>query len=85
MCNPQLIIKNDIGITLNLSSNVVGDSNDETNFPHKLLLTKTQQVSRLCTTFTSGSSADVKSSKTQLLRIGQSGGFFNEKYTEKIC
>ena len=30
------------GITLKLSSNVVGTSNDDTNFPHKLLLINTQ-------------------------------------------
>ena len=34
-------IKNDTQVTLNLSS---GDSNDETNFPHKLLLTNIQFV-----------------------------------------
>ena len=34
-------IKNGTEVTLNLSSNVVGDSNDENNFPHKLLLTNT--------------------------------------------
>ena len=33
-------IKNGIEVTLNLSSNVIGDSSDETNFPHKLLLTE---------------------------------------------
>ena len=32
-------IKNGTDITLKLSSNVVGDSNDEISFPHKLLLT----------------------------------------------
>ena len=31
-------IKNGTEVTLKLSSNAVGDSNDETNFPHKLLL-----------------------------------------------
>ena len=31
-------IKNGTEVTLKLSSNVVGDSNDENNFPHKLLL-----------------------------------------------
>ena len=31
-------IKNGNGVTLKLSSNVTGDSNDETNFQHKLLL-----------------------------------------------
>ena len=32
-------IKSGTQVTLKLSSNVVGDSNDDTNFPHKLLLT----------------------------------------------
>ena len=40
-------IKNVNEITLKLSSNVIGDSNDETNIPHKLLLNNTQ-VSKLC-------------------------------------
>ena len=31
-------IKYGTQVTLNLSSNVVGDPNNETNFPHKLLL-----------------------------------------------
>ena len=35
-------IKNVTKVTLNLSSNVAGNANDETNFPHKLLLTNTQ-------------------------------------------
>ena len=35
-------IKNGTEATLNLSSNAVDNSNDETNFPHKLLLTNTQ-------------------------------------------
>ena len=29
-------------LTLNLSSNVIGNSTDETNFPHRILLTDTQ-------------------------------------------
>ena len=35
-------IKNGTEVTLNLSSNLIGNSNDETNFPHELLLTDTQ-------------------------------------------
>ena len=35
-------IKNGNEVTLNLSSNLIGSSNDEINFPHKLLLTDTQ-------------------------------------------
>ena len=43
-------IKNGTEGTLKLSSNVICDSNDETNLPHKLLLTG-RQVSKLCQTF----------------------------------
>ena len=39
-------IKNSTEVTLKLPWNVVGDSNDDTNFPQKLSLTNTQ-VSRL--------------------------------------
>ena len=39
-------INNSNEVLFKLSSNVVGDSNDENNFPHKLMLTNTQ-VSRL--------------------------------------
>ena len=54
-------IKNGTEVTLKLLSNIVGDSNDENNFPHKLLLT---QVSKLCKAFANGSSANMKLSKT---------------------
>ena len=67
-------IKNGTEVTLKISSNVVGDSNDENNFRHKWLLTNTP-VSKLCKAFTNNSSANIKLSKTQLHRIGQSGGF----------
>ena len=35
-------IKNGTEVTLKISSNIFGDSNDENNFLHKLLLTNTQ-------------------------------------------
>ena len=47
-------IKNGTKVTLNLPSNIVGDSNDENNFPHKLLLTNTQ-VPKLHKAFANGS------------------------------
>ena len=55
LCNLQKLksgIKNGTEITLKLSSNVFGDSNDGNNFPDKFLLTNTQvsnlrQVSKL--------------------------------------
>ena len=65
-------IKNETEIVLKLSSNIIGD--DETNFPHKLLLTN-RQVSNLCNAFANRSSADIKLSKTQLSKMIQLGGF----------
>ena len=67
-------IKNGTEVTLKLSSNVVRDSNDENNFPQKLLLTNTQ-VSKLRKAFANNSSANIKLSKTHLHKIGSSGGF----------
>ena len=52
---------------------MVGESNDETNFPCKLLVTD-KQVSRLCKAFANESSANIKLSKTQLSKIVQLGG-----------
>ena len=61
-------------VTLKLSSNVTGDSNGETNFPNKLLLTD-RQVAKLRKTFANNASANIKLSKTQLSKIVQLGGF----------
>ena len=66
--------KNGIEVTLEISSNVVADSNDENNFLHKLLVTNAQ-VSKLRKAFTNNSSANIPFSKTQLHKIRQSGGF----------
>ena len=68
--------KNGIRVILNLSSNIVNDPNDENTFLHKLLLTNTQ-VSMLRKAFSNGSSANIKLSKTQLHKTGQSGGFLD--------
>ena len=46
-------IKNNTEVTLKISSNAVGDSNDDNNFWYKLLLTNTQ-VSKLCKAFANG-------------------------------
>ena len=50
--------KNVTKVTLNLSSNFIESSNDETNFSHKLLLTNTQ-VSKIRKPFTIVSSANI--------------------------
>ena len=70
-------------ITLNLSSNAVGESNDETNFPHKLLLTNTH-VSKTCNAFTNGSSANIKFSKNRLSRMIQLGEFL-DRFLGPLC
>ena len=61
-------------VTLKISN----DSNDNNNFPHKLLLTNTQ-VSKLRKAFANNSLANTKLSKTQLNKIGQSGGFLGKR------
>ena len=50
-------------VTLNLSSNLIVNCNDETNFAHKLLLTGAQ-VLRLPNVFANDSWANMKLSKT---------------------
>ena len=65
-------IKNGNEVTLKVLSNIDSDSNDENNFPKKLLLTNTQ-VSKLLKAFENGSSVNIKLSKPQLHKIGQAG------------
>ena len=77
LSNPQLnkfksAIKNETEVVLRLSSNMIADN--ETNFPHKLLLTN-RQVSNFRKAFANHLSADIKLSKTQLSKMIQSGGF----------
>ena len=59
-------IKNETEVVLRLSSNMTGDN--ETDFPHKSLLTN-RQVGNLCKSFSNHSSADIKLSTTQLSKI----------------
>ena len=66
-------IKNGTDVILTLSLNIIGNSDDETNFPHKLLLTNTQ-VSNLRKAFANHTSADIKLSKVQLTKM-QKGRF----------
>ena len=52
-------IKDGTEVTLKILSNIAGDSNDENNFPHKLLLTNTE-VSKPRKAFANVSSANIK-------------------------
>ena len=70
--NLKSAIKNGTVVTLNLSSNIMNDSNDKNNRLHKLLLTNTQYA-RLCKAFANKYLANIKITKTQLHKIGQSG------------
>ena len=72
-------IKNKIEVVLRLSPNMIGESNDEANFPHELLLTD-RQVSATRKAFSNNSLADVKFSKTLLSKMIQSGGFLGKLF-----
>ena len=56
-------IKNETDVVLRLSSNMIGNSDDNTNFPHELLLTN-RQVTNLRKTFAKNTSTNIKLSKT---------------------
>ena len=67
-------IKNETDVVIRLSANMIGDSNDQTNFPHELLLTDSH-VSSIRKAFSNNSSVDINFSKTQLSKMIQSAGF----------
>ena len=70
-------IKNEDDVVIRLSPNMIGDSNDKTNFAHELLLTD-RQVCGIRKAFSNNLSADVKFSKTQLSKMIESGGFLGK-------
>ena len=53
---------------------MIGNSDDNTNFPHELLLTN-RQVANLPKVLAKHASTDIQLSKTQLSKMIQSGGF----------
>ena len=61
-------MKNGNEVTLNLSSNLIRNSNDKTNFLLKLLSTDAH-VSKIRKAFANGSSPNVKFSKTYLSKL----------------
>ena len=70
-------IKNENNVIIRLSPNMIGDSNDKTNFPHELLLTD-RQASSIRQAFANNSSMNIKCSKNQLSKMIQSGGFLGK-------
>ena len=84
LCNLQLNklklgIKSGTEVTFKILSNVDESSNDENNFPHKLLLNNTQ-VSKLWKAFANVSSANIKLSKIKLHKIGQPRGILGRLF-----
>ena len=75
------VIKNGTTVTLNLSSNLAGNSNYETIFSHNLLLTNTH-VSKIRKAFVNGLSANAKFLKTQLSKM-QLGRYIFEPWKMK--
>ena len=67
-------IKNETDIALRLSSNMIGNSGDNTNFPNELLLT-IRQVENRRKAFAKNTSTNINLSKTQFSKMIQSGGF----------
>ena len=61
-------IKNETEVVLRLSLNMIGNFDDETNFPDKLLLTN-RQVASLRKAFANNSPVNIKLWKTQLSKI----------------
>ena len=68
-------MKNEAEVTLRLSSDMIANSDDETNFHQKLLLTN-RQVKNLRKVFANYLSTDIKLSKPHLSTIVQSTEFF---------
>ena len=70
-------IRNEADVVLRLSSNMIGNSSDNTNFPHELLLIN-RQVANLRKAFGNQLSTNIKFSKAQLSKMIQSGGFLGK-------
>ena len=67
-------MKNETEVVLRSSSDMIGNSDDKTNFPHELLLTN-RQIANLRKVFANCLSTNIKLSKAQLSKMIQSAGF----------
>ena len=77
LSNLKSAIKNETELVLRLSSNMVGNFNDEMIFPHKLILTNIP-VASLHKYFVNHLSTDIKLSKLQLSKMMQSGEYLGK-------
>ena len=76
-------IKNDTDVILRLSSNTMGNSDDETNYPHKLLLTN-RQVANIRKAFANHTSTNIKLSKAQLTNFEIQWYYQNEPRFKEV-
>ena len=67
-------IKNKTDGVLRLSSNMIGNTDDNTNFLHDLFLTN-RQVANLRKAFAKNTSTDIMLSKTQLSKLNNQEDF----------
>ena len=77
LANSQIVkfaIKNgtDVVLRLSLRLSMIGNSDDKTNFPHKLLLTN-RQIANIRKAFASHTSTDIKLPKAQLTKMQKAG------------
>ena len=70
----KFTIKTGTDVILRLSSNMIGNSDDEANFPYNLLLIN-KQVANIRKAFAKHTSANVKLSKAQLTKNGERWNF----------
>ena len=70
-------------VTSNISLKLIRGSNNETNFPQKLLLTDTQ-ISRFLKAFVDNSSANIKVSKTHYVTVGGIFWSYCKSFTRTI-
>ena len=77
LSNLKSAIKNETELVLRLSSNMIGNFNDEIIFPHKLILTNIP-VASLHKYFVNYLSTDIKLSKLRLSKMMQSGEFLGK-------
>ena len=70
-------IKKETQVIIRISTNIIGDSNGETNFPHELT---NRKVSTIRKAFSNNSSANIKLSKNRLSNMIQSGGFLGKLF-----
>ena len=60
-------------VTLSLLEIASGNSNNKTNYRHKVLLLSDIQLSKLCEAFANNCSGNIKLSKTELTKVVQLG------------